>query len=408
MRQIGLAILVSFGLLAIGGQPSAAESVVPEPFQRFDANSDYTISYDDFTALLNILVVNTGRSTREVVAPTRAKTGTRMKAKVKRQTANEGNRFYYEEVAKNEGSKQLLLNIQTSLEQIPDEAPLEYFSRDEQLAYWLNLYNVTLLNQIIAEYPIRDLKKLFKGKKSILNKKLLTVAGIPLSLNDIQFNILKNNYDNNPLIIYGLYQGYVGGPNIRKSAYTGADVHRALANNAMEFVNSNRGTYARDERVFRVSSWYGHSKAFFPNFKSDLSTHLLKYLEGPERTRLASATSIKPDISDWTVTDLGGTRHEVGGSLADSRAALLDSVKGTTPMDGGGVMGAAVGAGSSSTVAKAQRLSRIEPELLEYLQDLNTKRKAENERNANVLIEDFAESPADSNPESDPDESEER
>ena len=64
-----------------------------------------------------------------------------------------------------------------------------------------------MLNEIIEVYPKRDLKKLFRGKKSILDKKLLVVADVPLSLNDIQFTILKQNYDNNPLIIYGLYQG---------------------------------------------------------------------------------------------------------------------------------------------------------------------------------------------------------
>jgi hypothetical protein len=36
-----------------------------------------------------------------------------------------------------------------------------------------------------------------------------------MSLDDIQFTILRQNYDNDPLIIYGLYQGNIGGPNIR-------------------------------------------------------------------------------------------------------------------------------------------------------------------------------------------------
>jgi hypothetical protein len=67
-----------------------------------------------------------------------------------------------------------------------------------------------------------------------LPKKLLTVDGVALSLNDIQFNILKHNYANNPLIIYGLYQGVIGGPNIRKSAYTGATVARAASRPEMQ------------------------------------------------------------------------------------------------------------------------------------------------------------------------------
>ncbi len=394
-KHIGTAILLICGLLTLYGTTYAAESDVPEPFQGFDDSSKYAISYDDLTALLKIVVVDVGRSTRRVAQEAPDLTGSRMKSKVKK-TANEGNRFYYETFRKDEESQQFLRNIQKDLEALPTEAPLKYFSRDEQLAYWLNLYNVTVLNEIIAVYPKQKLKKLSSGKKSIFAKKLLTVAGVPLSLNDIQFTILKENYDSNPLIMYGLYQGIIGGPNIRKSAYTGANVYRALENNAYEFVNSNRGTYIRNEKTFRVSSLYDRNRAYFPQFDSDLPKHLLQYLEGQEKAAIQAASKIKPDIDDWDVTDLGGNHQRIGGSLATSRAALLDSVKGTTPGDRGGVMGAAVGYGSSSMASKGQQMSRIEPELLAILHDINDKRLAENQRSATVTIEEIVESPGES------------
>jgi len=400
--------LILFGFLTLCEVTYAASSTVPEPFQRFDAESRYIINYDDLTNLLKAVVVDTGRSTREVAAPSQSKTGTRMKVSVKRSTLNEANRFYFETFANNEKARQLLGDIQKSLEQTPAEVSLEYFSREEQLAYWLNLYNVTVLNEIIKVYPKRDLKKMLVGKKSILSKKLLNVAGIPLSLNDIQFIILKQNYDNDPLIIYGLYQGNIGGPNIRRRAYTGADVYRSLKNNAIEFANSNRGTYSKDEKVFRVSSLYDRNRVFFPDFNSDLSAHLLAYLEGYERTELQQATKLKPDIDDWTVTDLGGTHRDLGGAFADNNAALLNAVIGTTPGDPadygpGVVMGAAVGAGSSSTASKAKPMSRIDPELLVQLHELNMKRKITNAGNANVTMEELGEVPVDPESGTEPD-----
>jgi len=222
------------GFLAIS-QAVSANPVVPEPFRGFDDNSKYVIKYDDITALYKTVVVDVGRSARTVAKPTQAKTGTMMKSKIKRTTADEANRFYFETFEGNEKGTQLLRTIKSSLEQLPSEVALEYFSRDEQLAYWLNLYNITLLNEVVEIYPKSNLKKFLVGKKSILSKPLLEVAGVQLSLNDIQFNILKNNY-NNPLVMYGLYQGNIGGPNIRRSAYIGSDVWRALTNNAIEFI----------------------------------------------------------------------------------------------------------------------------------------------------------------------------
>ena len=403
-------IVIFLGFLLMTQSAISQNTAVPEPFRGFDADSKYVIKYDDLTALLRIVVVDTGRSNREKAAPTQAATGTRMKVSVKRSTANEANRFYFETFEDNEEAQQMLQSIQKSLEQSPGEAPLEYFSRDEQLAYWLNLYNVTVLNELIKVYPKRNLKKVLTGKKSIFDKKLLTVAGIPLSLNDIQFRILRHNYNNDPLIIYGLYQGNIGGPNIRRKAYTGSDVYRALKNNALEFINSNRGTYAKDEKTFRVSSLYDRNRVFFPNFNADLSKHLLVFLEEPERGELQRASKLKADITDWTVTDLGGTNRDLGGAFADNRAALLDSARSTVESfnegPGAGTLGASIGYGSSSTAAKGQRLSRIDPELLVKLHEINLKREATNAANATVTMEELGEVGVD--PEAKKDEPEEK
>lgn len=396
MRSYSEAFIV--GLLAIS-QVVSADSTVPEPFQGFDETSKYVIKYDDLTALLKTVVVDVGRSTREVAKSTQAKTGTMMKAKIKRTTANEANRFYFETFKDNEAGMQLLRTIRDSLEQLPSEVSLEYFSRDEQLAYWLNLYNITLLNEVVDIFPKRNLKKFLVGKKSILSKQILNVAGVPLSLNDIQFTILKNNYDNNPLVMYGLYQGNIGGPNIRRSAYTGRDVWRALENNAIEFINSNRGTYSSGDKsdVFDVSSLYDRNRSYFPDFNEDLTAHLLAHLEGYERTKLTNANTLKPDINDWTITSLSGNYREFGGSIASSSAALLDSVSSTvvnTNEGGGGpTLAASVGYGSSSVASKSMVYNRIDPDLLENLIEINEKRMSTNAINSSVTIEELGEFP---------------
>jgi hypothetical protein len=217
-------------------------SDVPEPFWDFDPASEFTINYADVDAILGAMVVNTGRSSREKLQPAPAQTGTRLKAKIRRTTASEGNRFHFEAFKANEQYQQMLREVRQELEDIPDQIALEYFTRDEQLAYWLNLYNIALLDQLVTIYPERNLEQELIGRNSILDRKILNVADIPLSLNDIQHTILRWNYDNNPLELYGLYQGVVGGPNIRPQAYTGERVNRDLTDNAKEFINSNRGT----------------------------------------------------------------------------------------------------------------------------------------------------------------------
>ena len=403
MRHFFTAVVFFLGLLATGEGATAPNAAVPEPFRGFDESSKFTIKYDDLTNILKVSVVDVGLSTREKAAPSHAATGTRMKTSVKRSTINEGNRFYYESFAENEDARKVLLAIQKSLEQVPSQVPLERFTRDEQLAYWLNLYNTTVLNEIIKEYPQRSLKKLATGKNSIFSKKILNVAGVALSLDDIEYTILKNNYNSDPLIVYGLYQGYIGGPNIRKRAYIGSDVYRALKSNAYEFINSNRGTYPKDEKTFRVSSLYERNKAFFPDFNKDLSKHLMAFIEGEEKSDLQSAKGIRADIDDWTVTDLGGTYRDMGASFADSNAALLDSVKSTVPADGGGTVGAMAGAGSVAMASAGKKLQRFDPELMTQLNVLNQKRQNTNQLNATVTVEELGVAPTEPTVEKEPD-----
>ncbi len=398
--SIGLCVFWAMVVTSI----SASESTVPEPFQRYDPASKYSISYADLNVILKKVVVDVGRSSREKAASTQSKTGTRVKANVKRSTIKEGNRFYFEIFSGDAETTQLLLDIQKNLEGVPTEAPLEYFSRDEQLAYWLNLYNVTMINAVISVYPERKLKKLLTGKKSILNKKLLNVAGVPLSLNDIQHTILKQNYENNPLVLYGLYQGIIGGPNIRKNAYTGYNVQRNLANNAAEFINSNRGTYAKSETTFRASSLYDRNRDFFPNFQSDLKKHLLVYLVGSEKRELEAAKTIKPDISDWTITDLFGTYPQIGGSFSDSNAALLDAVVATTPSaDGLGSVNTGFSNVSGELISKSSPVSYVSPELITYLREIKVRQDIANYEKGTVTVEELGEVPVDPAVESDED-----
>ena len=380
MKKYGfLVTFLILGFLSINAAASATDSTVPDPFQRFDADSTLTIDYRDLDSLFDAVVLNTGRSSRKKASSSHSQTGTRMKISVNRATVYEGNRFYFEVFENSTENLQTLRKIRSRLENISARIPLEKFSRDEQLAYWINLYNITLIEEIAKIYPVPDLEDLLVGKDSILSKKNLMVAGVPLSLNDIQFTILKQNYEDSPLVIYGLYQGIIGGPNIRKTAYTGKYIYADLIDNALEFINSNRGTESKNSRVFRVSSLYQRNQVFFPDFDADLTAHLLTYLEGEERAELQAATKIKADINDWTVTSLYGGGRDLGAAFATSNAALN---------------GAVSGGNSSRLTTKSVAEGRYSPAVMQHLSELNQKREAQKE--GTVTVEEMGQAPEES------------
>ena len=145
-----------------------------------------------------------------------------------------------------------------------------------------------------------------------------------------------------------------------------------LIDNAMEFVNSNRGTDSKNAKTFRVSSLYERNAVFFPDFTTDLSEHLLTYLEGNEVDELKAASKIKTDIDDWTITDLYGSSRDLGGTMANNSAALDGAIR---------------GGNASRLTAKSAVLSKYNPAVLQQLNAINQKKA--DQKTGTVTIEEM-------------------
>ncbi|GHF30817.1 hypothetical protein GCM10017044_27760 [Kordiimonas sediminis] len=384
--------------LAIGGMllgtplsATAQENLVPEPFRGATADSNFTLSYDDVDMVLNQVVLETGRSSRETSGREYATTGTRILRSASGKYRLEGNRVDFF-AFKNPENFEILQKVRRSLEAVPSELPLHHLSEKEQLAYWLNLYNITMIEQISKVFPESSLKKFYDGtdgNSEIWDEKVLNVAGVPLSLNDIHHKILIPKYEN-PLILYGLFQGIVGGPNIRGEAYTGRRVWHQLSENAKEFINSNRGTQRRDDRVFRVSTYYEANRELFPEFDEDMREHLLQYISPALERKVRSSSRMSPNIQSWYIADLqGGNRTQSSRTMG--HAALLGAIEGgpsgTFSADGTG------GAGhlASEWVGKFSDSSlmnlRFPVHVLEYVKKLRERNR--HDRQGNVIMEEI-------------------
>ncbi len=70
------------------------------------------------------------------------------------------------------------------------------WSREDGLAYWINMYNAVTLRLILDNYPldsIKDIGGLFN--KSPWKRKLVEVGGRKLTLNDIENDIIRPTYE---------------------------------------------------------------------------------------------------------------------------------------------------------------------------------------------------------------------
>ena len=329
-----LSSMIGMILLCITGLTSADESKIPSPFQGHTNGSQLTVEYKDLDAFLKLHVLDLGPSTRQKAPKAETAIGTKMRGRVNRYTALEGNRVFFKNL-QNPEIKSILNDLVRSLESLPEEVPLKLLARSEQLAYWLNLYNFALLNELAEVYPKSSLKRVldYGDEDSILAQKILEVAGVPLSLDDIQFTILKNKFPQDVVIIYGLFQGNIGGPNLTRYAYRGSNVWKMLEENADNFINANRGTNIDGRTSVKVSEYFERNMAYFDNDKEKLRAHLIEFLHGDMEQAFTTAKRIYFDIADWSMADLFGNRRTFGGAYQTNHAALLDAVMTTQPGD---------------------------------------------------------------------------
>lgn len=317
MRCLKLAIV----LLLASSVVMADETKIPEPFRGENAGSPIYINYDDWSLILRSTVMGFKRSGRGrgVSSSVAAPTGSRVAKSNTKDTRNDGNRINLKILAR-EDNLETITVIRESLEQIPSELPMKHWHKKEQLAYWLNLHNVALIEQLAKEYPFRKMKKMKNNKKGIWQRKILNVAGVPLSLNDIQHNILPNKWDTT-LVMYGLFQGFIGGPSIQKMAFTRDNVQKLLMKSAREFVNSNRGMKASGKNL-KVSEFYKENKALFPNWKEDVKKHIMHLSEDRMKSRVHATSKLKTMSMDYQTTDLFAGGQMFNTSQADNPAAL--------------------------------------------------------------------------------------
>ncbi|WP_262689960.1 DUF547 domain-containing protein [Kordiimonas aestuarii] len=378
--------IVAFGFMAMvaAGTASAAQQRADDS-ARADSREtlDVTINYDDVTGLLKNIVLVTGQSTRERAADIKSNIGTRFKAKRNVYTAYEGNRFYAAALEE-EDAYEVVKQIRMSLEKVLDKTPITQLSTNEQVAYWLNLHNVAFLEELMR-HSQNNMQELLYGEDSMLDRKFITIRDTSISLNDIRYNILARSLSHEPLIIYGLYEGVIGGPNIRKEAFTGETLYAQLAANATEFINSNRGTYLKGGRTVRVSSLYERYNMFFPDFQKDLKAHLLSYLyQGRVRNNIERASFLKPDVDDWTVASVRGNTRDYGGALQTNGSALA-----TAQMSGINDVPVNIASTLVTDMADvAENHMRFSPEQLKMLMQLNRQRA---NRTGNVNIEEIQE-----------------
>ncbi len=162
-------------------------------------------------------------------------------------------------------------------------------SRDEALAYWINLNNAEAL-ALAEEAADSGLDSLF-ALPGAFRRKVAVIDGEHLSLADIEHGKIRRFRD--PRVHTALVCGSLSCPTLRPGPFTGACLDAELDDQARTFLASGGAVRTGDElSLSRIFRWYGGDF---------VRPHRMPTLlpAGGRRVARAVAPWLEPDLAAW-------------------------------------------------------------------------------------------------------------
>ncbi len=152
--------------------------------------------------------------------------------------------------------------LEAYLKTISENAPdRKTWSKDEQLAYWINAYNAFTVKLIVDNYPVESIKNLGPAIKiplvsDVWHYKFFKIGGQESSLDEIEHSILRKEFDE-PRIHFAINCASVSCPPLLNEAFEAKTIDAQLDKVAKGFINSSRNKITPDAiQISSIFSWF--------------------------------------------------------------------------------------------------------------------------------------------------------
>ena len=135
------------------------------------------------------------------------------------------------------------------------------WSKDEQLAYWINAYNAFTIKLITQHYPIKSIKDIKKGVPLVSDTwtiDFIKIEGNTYNLNNIEHGIVRPKF-NDPRVHSALNCASMSCPKLLNESYKAEKLNEQLDNQMRSFLKDssrNKITSASKAQVSKLFTWF--------------------------------------------------------------------------------------------------------------------------------------------------------
>ena len=151
--------------------------------------------------------------------------------------------------------------------------PNSSWSSKQQLAYWINAYNLYTLQFVSDHYPISSITKITAKP---WDKKFIKLGGETLSLNDIEHKKIRAK-NNEPRIHFALNCASESCPILYNKAFTAKNLSYQLTKQTKRFLNDKSKNDFSDPNNIKISSLFDWYKGDFVKKEGSVISFINKY-----------------------------------------------------------------------------------------------------------------------------------
>lgn len=181
--------------------------------------------------------------------------------------------------------------LEAYLQHLDANSPTSNWSKDEKLAYYINLYNAATVKLIIDNYPLKSIKSL----RGPWDSKWVLIDGKKHSLGNIEHKILRKMDE--PRIHFAINCASYSCPKLVNKAFLPETMEAQLETATIDFVNDISRNKISENKVqlSNIFKWY----------KGDFTDNgtLIEYLNRYSKTQADKKAKISHLTYDWGLNE---------------------------------------------------------------------------------------------------------
>lgn len=197
-----------------------------------------------------------------------------------------------------------------SLRQALGQVNVAALTPKQQLAHWINVYNVNTVATILENYPVKSIRDISTDpiiRLNVFKKDRIPVGNAKLSLNDVENDKIRNAFKD-ARIHFAINCAAKSCPPIRTEAYVGERLDAQLDDQARKFLNGPKGVrFRRDGDTLiitttKIMDWFGDD---FDDWAGGKTAFIRKYMPADKQQMIdkAKKIEIRYDDYDWSLNE---------------------------------------------------------------------------------------------------------